>query len=101
MESNPLLPEELNPCSQVRRTSLRIYEKSKAKGHAQSVYLYEENIQGFLNDLESKVSETGIAFEPWAKYHIDPNTYNIEQVLAYTFVVDAMNFCFWPRNPPG
>jgi hypothetical protein len=101
MESKPILPDELNPCSQVRRTSLRIYEKSKTKGHAQSVYLFEENIQGFLNDLESKLSETGIAFEPWAKYHIDPNAYNIEQVLAYTFVVDAMNFCFWPRNPPG
>ncbi len=74
MESTPSLPEELNPCSQVRRTSLRIYEKSKAKGHAQSVYLNEEKIQGFLNDLENRVSETGIAFEPWAKYHIDPNT---------------------------
>jgi hypothetical protein len=51
--------------------------------------------------LEKKVNETGIAFEPWAKYHIDPNNYNLEQVLSYTFVVDAMNFCFWPRNPPG
>lgn len=22
-------------------------------------------------------------------------------MLAYTFVVDAMNFCFWPGNPAG
>lgn len=43
----------------------------------------------------------GFCFEPWAKYHIDPNAYPIEKVLSYTFVVDAMNFCFWPNNPAG
>ena len=42
-----------------------------------------------------------MAYELWAKYHIDPNVYPIEQVLGYTFVVDAINFCFWPNNPAG
>lgn len=93
----PPLPDDLNPCTQVKRTAQRIYDKSKQL----SVFLNEGKISDFLTDLEKKVKETGIAFEPWAKYHIDPNNYTIEQVLSYTFVVDAMNFCFWPRNPPG
>ena len=32
---------------------------------------------------------------------MDPNSYSTEQVIAYVFVVDAMNFCFWPDNPAG
>jgi hypothetical protein len=51
--------------------------------------------------LEDKVTKEGIVYEPWAKYHIDPNSYTLEQILSYTFVVDAMNFCFWPGNPAG
>lgn len=47
------------------------------------------------------MEEKGFCFEPWAKYHIDSNAYSIEKVLSYTFVVDAMNFCFWPNNPAG
>jgi len=27
--------------------------------------------------------------------------YSIEQVTAYVFVIDAINFCFWPNNPEG
>ena len=42
-----------------------------------------------------------IAYEKWAKYHLDPNNYTLEQVITYVFVVDAMNFCFWPNNPSG
>lgn len=42
-----------------------------------------------------------IAYEEWSKYHMNPNNYTLEQVIAYVFVVDAMNFCFWPNNPSG
>jgi hypothetical protein len=54
-----------------------------------------------VKSLEKEVTTKGFCFEPWAKYHIDPNAYPLEKVLAYTFVVDAMNFCFWPNNPAG
>ena len=55
----------------------------------------------FVSKLEDKLQKEAIAYEPWAKYHIDPNEYSLEQVLAYTFLVDSMNFCFWPGNPAG
>ncbi len=58
-------------------------------------------IEKLVKSLETEIEEKGFCFEPWAKYHIDPNQYTIEQVLSYTFVVDAMNFCFWPNNPAG
>jgi hypothetical protein len=31
----------------------------------------------------------------------DIKKYSLEQIAAYCFVVDAMNFCFWPDNPSG
>ena len=27
--------------------------------------------------------------------------FHLEQIIAYVFVVDGMNFCFWPNNPAG
>ena len=61
----------------------------------------EAKIDEFVVQLGEKVSKGGLAYEPWAKYHVDPNQYTLEQLLSYTFVVDAMNFCFWPNNPAG
>ena len=72
-----------------------------SKSDEPSVTIHNEKIKEFVRALEKKVEKDGIAYEPWAKYHIDPNSYSLEQVLSYTFVVDAMNFCFWPGNPAG
>ena len=32
---------------------------------------------------------------------MNPNDFTLEQVLSYVFIVDAMNFCFWPNNVAG
>lgn len=41
-------------------------------------------------------------FGRWSDYHLDTLTnYTLEQIAAYVFAVDAVNFCFWPRNPSG
>jgi hypothetical protein len=66
-----------------------------------NIKINDSKIHDFIISLTEKVVKEGVAFEPWAKYHIDPNVYPLEAVLSYTFVVDAMNFCFWPGNPAG
>ena len=43
-----------------------------------------------------------LVFDKWADFHLkDITKYTIEQIAAYVFVIDAMNFCFWPNNPSG
>ena len=43
-----------------------------------------------------------LVFDMWADFHLkDITKYTIEQIAAYVFVIDAMNFCFWPNNPSG
>ncbi|TNV73753.1 hypothetical protein FGO68_gene10301 [Halteria grandinella] len=100
MESSQALPESLNTCSLVRKTCQRVYSQMLKK-EVPNIKLNESKIHDFIHHLSDKVSKDGVAFEPWAKYHIDPNAYPLEAVLSYTFVVDAMNFCFWPGNPAG
>ena len=46
--------------------------------------------------------ENGFVFDKWSDWHLqDIGKYSLEQLTAYCFVVDAMNFCFWPDNPSG
>lgn len=36
-------------------------------------------------------------FDKWEEWHLsDIKKYTLEQITAYVFCVDAMNFCFWP-----
>lgn len=100
VSSSTDLPDILNPCSQVRRSCKTVYDHM-LKQASPNVKINDIKITEFISSLEAKVKSDGVAFDPWANYHIDPNQYPLEQVLAYTFVVDAMNFCFWPGNPAG
>ena len=43
-----------------------------------------------------------MCFDKWSDWHLkDISKYTIEQIIAYVFCVDAMNFCFWPGNIAG
>ncbi len=55
----------------------------------------------FVEDISKEVEEKGFCFMKWASFHIDPETHSKEQVIAYIFVVNAMNFCYWPGNMAG
>ena len=66
------------------------------------VKINSNNIDKFITDLTQKVKTEGIAYDKWSDWHIDnPKQYEVEKVVTYCFVVDAMNFCFWPNNPSG
>ncbi|CDW83988.1 UNKNOWN [Stylonychia lemnae] len=94
------IPDIINPCAQVRRTCQRVSTLMENQV-SPSVIINSQKLDEFIQNLELKVKQDNIAYEQWAKYHMDPNNYSIEQVLAYIFVVDGMNFCFWPNNPSG
>ena len=53
--------------------------------------------------MESKIAAEGaFVFDKWQDFHLSKiSKYSIEQLTAYVFVTDAMNFCFWPDNPSG
>lgn len=53
--------------------------------------------------MEAKIdSEGAFVFDKWSDFHLSEiETHSLEQLTAYVFVTDAMNFCFWPDNPSG
>ena len=53
--------------------------------------------------LEERVEANGgVAYDKWSDWHLDNiHDYSREQITTFCFVVDAMNFCFWPQNPSG
>jgi len=68
-----------------------------------SVTVDEQKIDDFIQEMEQKISaEDTFVFDKWKDFHLsDIGKYSVEQLTAYVFVVNAMNFCFWPNNPSG
>ena len=70
-----------------------------------SVSLHAEQLDAFIAQIDEKVQtlkDKKLVFDKWADFHLkDITKYTIEQIAAYVFVIDAMNFCFWPNNPSG
>mmetsp|Transcript_5951 Transcript_5951/g.4489 ORF Transcript_5951/g.4489 Transcript_5951/m.4489 type:complete len:101 (+) Transcript_5951:1-303(+) len=85
----------LDPCQLVRSSARKVMRNSKVQ-----VKINDSKIKEFIVSLKEKASK-GFVYEKWSKYHINPNDFPLEQVLSYVFVVDAMNFCFWPNHTPG
>lgn len=71
--------------------------------HQKSVTIDENKIDAFVVEMEDKVAGDGtFVFDKWSDFHLsDIAKYSVEQLTAYVFVTDAMNFCFWPDNPSG
>ena len=66
------------------------------------VKINEDKIPGLMEEIKAQISKSGLAYDKWSDWHIkEPKTFSVEQVTAFCFVVDAMNFCFWPDNPAG
>ena len=87
----------ITPCSEVRRTCAFVMTNQS------NIAVNEGKIGEFIAEMEAKIAEEGsFVFDKWSDFHLsDIAKYSVEQVTAYCFVVDAMNFCFWPDNPAG
>ena len=87
----------INPCQKVRDSCRKVIEQSTKK----FVTINQESVVKFKDSLKEKLSNgQGFSYDKWSDWHIDnPRQYTLEQVTTYCFVVDAMNFCFWPDSP--
>ena len=66
------------------------------------VKINEDKIPALLEQVKAQIGQSSIAYDKWSDWHIkQPKDFSVEQVTAFCFVVDAMNFCFWPDNPSG
>ena len=66
------------------------------------VKINESKIPSLLDQVKAQISESNLAYDKWSDWHIkEPKKFSVEQVTTFCFVVDAMNFCFWPGNPSG
>lgn len=81
-----------NPCTYVKETSYRVLSKSK------HVRLNSEATKKFVEDLFKGIKEK-IEFPPWSESHFKADSVNLETLIRYIFVIDTLNYCFWP-NPP-
>ena len=88
-----------NPCEKVRNTCNRVLEISTQN----LVQIDSSKISNLLETIKQTISATnGPGYDKWSDFHLEnPTQYTPEQITTYVFVVDAMNFCFWPNNPSG
>lgn len=75
-------------CDLVRQTCQRVAEKAK------DVQICQEQLKAFCKEIAEK--------PVYVKYFDCPDHISIdsseEEIAAYVFIMDALNFCFWPSN---
>lgn len=55
-----------------------------------------------MNEEAAKLKDGKFVWDKWQDFHLSNiGKYSLEQLTAYCFVVDAINFCFWPSSPNG
>ena len=79
-----------NPCVYVKNSAKFIIKNAK------NVSINTQNIQKFTEKLLSSPSKIGKI--SWAEDHFRPESVDVEVLLRYLFIIDTLNFCFWPNE---
>ena len=66
--------------------------------HSTHITINQNAITSLVNEILT-LSQPGITFPKWSESHFPVNTVSFETLLRYVFIIDTLNFCFWP-NPP-
>ena len=82
----------LNPCNYVRTSCF------KAMKNSNYVSINQKAITSLVNEILT-LNQPGITFPKWSESHFPVNSVSFETLLRYVFIIDTLNFCFWP-NPP-
>ena len=77
MENIHIFPDMINPCKLVRETCQKVCDNLKSE-QTPSVTIKIEELEQFIVKLREKVEKSGVAFEKWSKYHLDPTKYTLE-----------------------
>lgn len=78
-----------NPCEHVKAAATFVMT------HATEVQIDEAALSKFVSELKAKA----ITYQPWSESHFPPESTDFETLLRYIFVIDTLNFCFWPNSP--
>ncbi|KRX01201.1 hypothetical protein PPERSA_03705 [Pseudocohnilembus persalinus] len=83
----------MNKCQLVRDTCQFVFQKSK------HVKINEENLKKFADSLD-KQFRNGYKYTEFGDYecHFSQSEGGDEALLEYLFVLDSLNFCFWPES---
>jgi len=80
-----------NPCEYVRKTCEKVMSKST------HVKIDPVALQKFCELLKKEQAIS--TFASWAACHYPPEKYSMEILLRYIFIIDTLNYCFWPNAP--
>ena len=87
------------PTGEVRRTNAFVMD------HQKLVAIKAANIDQFVMQMNAEAAalqDGKFVWDKWQDFHLTHiGKYSLEQLTAYVFAVDAINFCFWPSSPQG
>ena len=83
----------LNKSHRVRESCQRVVNQA---GH---VKINEEAVRKFASDLEQRLSSGALSIKKYQEYscHLSESQ-EVENLVNYCFVLDSLNFCFWPST---
>ena len=81
----------MNKCAIVRSSCSKVVSKAK------HVTINDDLLNKFCDDLLKENSQ-GKLFLEYSEYdcHLSLSEASAEDVITYTFILDSLNFCFWP-----
>ena len=84
---NSLFP---NPCTYVKESTLKIIP------FMEHVKIDQEALKKFISNLLQ--DKNALKFPKWSESHFDATSVPFEMLLKYLFVIDTLNYCFWPNK---
>lgn len=81
----------LNPCAYVRESCRKVMSQSS------HVKINASALTELAKSLKEAKAVT--SFTSWGESHFPPASVPLETLLRFVFILDTLNFCFWP-NPP-
>jgi len=79
-----------NPCTYVKESTLKIIPLMK------HVKIDKDNLDKFVNELLT--NENALKYPKWSESHFDATSVPLEILLRYIFIIDTLNYCFWPNE---
>ena len=79
-----------NPCTYVKESTLKITP------FMEHVKIDQEALKKFITNLLQ--DKNALKFPKWSESHFDATSVPFEMLLKYLFVIDTLNYCFWPNK---
>ena len=78
-----------NPCNYVKESTSKIIP---IMSH---VKIDDNALKKFVKNLLQ--DKNALKYPKWSETHLDATSVPFETLLRYLFVIDTLNYCFWPN----